>query len=884
MAKPEDVTTDDPLLREVLGMSVQESPAILAEGQVIDGVYRIESELGAGGMGRVYLGRDLRLGRSLAIKLHTTVAAESSARLEREAAALARFAHPNVVTVYAVGTWGGHPWVAMEYVPGGTARDWLAAKPRTRPEIIALYLDAAKGLAAAHEVGLVHRDFKPDNVLVGGDGRARVADFGLAREIGDAVAPVVGSATSEITHTGTVMGTPAYMAPEQWAGGSVGAAADQYAFAIALWEALAGDRPFPPFDDTVMRGDPRDPPAGKIPAHVERALRRALAFEPADRWPTLAALVDELRLDPQRTRRRRAIAGGLALVVAGTVVAVWLAWPRTAECAIADDAFPTESEVALVVAQARTAKLDGEAYARRVGRVIEELRVPVAACSDAARACREHAVRTSRALIVAARELPASEILPVLLEHPVLAACDDPARLAGWRAPPELEAARILAERGDLAVARAIVERSPGSLSRDVARAAIAVRAGEPSARPLLVELAARARSDGDGGAILDVARLAITFESTLRLDRAATHRAVDDALEQVERLRVAYPDAAYRTQAAAAIALATLDPLRTLAVHSALAGFAGTLPPWRDAAGVAVIDALHALSRSKPAVDEATALAGRVQQVFGERHLATARAQLALAFALYQIGKLDDSAKIRAAALATLDAGTDGSIAGAELDAETGAYFITNEPAAEGEPYLQRARAAFVATFGEHHVAVGSVDVQLATLHLRRGEYAEVITTMTRAIADASPLVDASNHLIVDAMFKIALAQRKLGHLDDALATLHRIVPLLAPTPIEGYAPTVIQIAEIHNLRGDHGKAIDVLKPLVDRLKIIHSMDGVGQLAWALSEVGRAHLGLGHIPVAIYWLEQAKLTYIGNAERIAEVDALLARARAKKR
>ncbi|MBP9863710.1 MAG: serine/threonine protein kinase, partial [Kofleriaceae bacterium] len=223
----------DSLLRAIVGMGRRSPPVSLVPGQVIAGTYRIERMLGVGGMGVVYLARDQRLGRDVALKLHATDAgARSVERLAREAAAIAQLSHPNVVTVYQIATHDGQPFVAMEYVDGGTARTWLAAEPRRASEILALYLDAGRGLAAAHAAGLVHRDFKPDNVLVGKDGRVRVADFGLvlgdvpvastdqATRDDDGAPPPPTSATTPLTRTGTALGTPAYMAPEQHHGGT----------------------------------------------------------------------------------------------------------------------------------------------------------------------------------------------------------------------------------------------------------------------------------------------------------------------------------------------------------------------------------------------------------------------------------------------------------------------------------------------------------------------------------------------------------------------------------------------------------------------------------------------------------------------------------------
>ena len=313
-------------LRELLGMSARPAPAALTPGQIIDETYRIEGELGAGGMGRVYRAYDLQLERDVAIKLHALSISRDDDGLRKEGVALAKLAHPNVVTVYGVGTWAGHPWVAMELVSGGTARAWLREEARSPRDILALYLDAGRGLAAAHGVGLVHRDFKPDNVLVGADGRVRVADFGLALE-----------AIAGAPHDGAVVGTPAYMAPEQRAGGAVDASADQYAFAVTLWEALEGSRPFAGETEeelaaNVARGRITSPSTPRIPRHVEVALRRALSADPRDRWPTLPALLTELARDPARTRRRIALAAGATVGVAGLLAFAWTRGGATTPC------------------------------------------------------------------------------------------------------------------------------------------------------------------------------------------------------------------------------------------------------------------------------------------------------------------------------------------------------------------------------------------------------------------------------------------------------------------------------------------------------------------------------------------------------------------------
>ncbi len=224
------------------------------------GRFRLMERLGAGAMGEVYSAYDEQLDRKVAVKLvkpGVRSRSDISERLLREAKTLARLSHPNVVQVYEAGTFRERVYVAMEFVRGVTLDAWRKenADKASWKDVLGLFLAAGEGLLAAHRAGLVHRDFKPANVLVGADGRVRVLDFGLARtEAADDETPSSEALPLDdshamlatLTQTGSILGTPAYMSPEQWQAKKVDARSDQFSFCVALYEALYGKRPFQP--------------------------------------------------------------------------------------------------------------------------------------------------------------------------------------------------------------------------------------------------------------------------------------------------------------------------------------------------------------------------------------------------------------------------------------------------------------------------------------------------------------------------------------------------------------------------------------------------------------------------------------------------------------
>ena len=306
----------------------------LAAGTTV-GRYVIRDVIGKGGMGVVYGADDPDLHRQVAIKVlrHDFARAQPDAarRIVREAQAMAKISHPNVVAVFDVGTFGDQVFIAMERVHGGNLRAWIG-KQDSIGAIVDTFLAAGRGLVAAHDAGVVHRDFKPDNVLVGDDGRIRVTDFGLAL---DETTERLSSPELSASGTMPIAGTPAYMAPEQHAGANLDSRTDQFSFCVALYEALYGRRPFTGSTRTelaaaVSEGKIASPPVGsRVPRSLHAILARGMSRMPGDRYPTMTELLRALGRDRGRRPRQLALlAAVLMLAVLVGLAADWVARGR----------------------------------------------------------------------------------------------------------------------------------------------------------------------------------------------------------------------------------------------------------------------------------------------------------------------------------------------------------------------------------------------------------------------------------------------------------------------------------------------------------------------------------------------------------------------------
>jgi hypothetical protein len=315
------------LAQFALGSRAPAAPEVAHELASLDRRYEILELLGSGAMSFVYAAQDHVLDRRVALKVLRDLDPRRNDTIATEARAMARLAHPNVVSVYDVGIAGGRMYMTAELVAGTTIAGWLASGARPWRDVVGVFAQAARGLAAAHAAGITHRDFKPSNMLLGGDGRVRISDFGLARRT------TVGAEDLATTHAGELVGTPAYMAPEQLAGEPADARSDHFAFCVALFESLHGERPFRGASlhalyEAIERGE-RVRPSQRVPARLTRLVERGLAFAPARRVTSMEDIARELDSiavkHPLRTLGITAAAVAAVGLLAAVVV---LGWPH----------------------------------------------------------------------------------------------------------------------------------------------------------------------------------------------------------------------------------------------------------------------------------------------------------------------------------------------------------------------------------------------------------------------------------------------------------------------------------------------------------------------------------------------------------------------------
>jgi tetratricopeptide (TPR) repeat protein/tRNA A-37 threonylcarbamoyl transferase component Bud32 len=779
------------------GPAPQPAPAALANGASV-ARYMIVGLLGAGAMGAVYAAYDTELERKVALKLlHGADGADAErlrARVRAEAQAMARLAHANVIRVYEIGAHDARLFIAMELVDGTTLSRWLRAAPRGWRAIVAVLRAAGRGLVAAHEAGIVHRDFKPDNVLVARDGQVFVTDFGLARPVTAApagpAADLGGAGAPDRTRTGALVGTPLYMAPEQLVGERADERSDQFSFCVTLHEALYGEHPFigrtiGELRELLLRGHlptATATAATRVPTWLRRVLARGLAADPATRYPSMRALVAALGQDPARRWRRRWMAGlGLALV-AGLVLG-----PRF---------FGARAGGALCAgAERRLAGIWDDARRAEVERAFRATGAPGAEVSwrGVARALDDAGAAWVGARVEACRAT----------------------RVTGEQSEDLLDR-RMACLDGELAQLAAFVDLLARADAKLVAGAPAASRRLDP-----VSDCSARAVRAGPARAA-EPARAAREAELTADLARAK-------ALLLAERT----DEAAARVDAVAAAADA--DGLR--AIHAEASYWSGVLRLRQGR----VDDAAATVER---AAEEAMAL-GRDDQaaraltflgfVEGSHRNRFAEAERALRLARAAIDRLGGDDELLARLLRT-----EGSAAATAGRADDGVRDLRSAVELIRRTGLRGTivEAETLASLGRALIIAG-----------RKGEALEPLAAAVRL---DEQLFGPDSAILADTLIQVGAAQNDLGRREEALATLRRALELRERARGEGHATVVEALVYVGDALVGLGRwaeaatALERAVELGDRYQTPYS-----DVPRALLFLGRARLELGQLDAA---------------------------------
>jgi len=728
------------------------------------GRYIVLDRIGQGGMGMVVSAYDPKLDRKLAIKLLRTDRHDddAQARLLREAQAMAKLSHPNVVPVFDVGIVDDSIFVAMELVRGKTLLAWLRAGPHPWPEVLEIFIAAGRGLAAAHEAGIIHRDLKPANVLVSDNGRVQVTDFGLARAVGDepersTIAQLdrePSTLSQPLTRHGMLMGTPAYMAPEQFMGRPADARSDQFAFCISLYQGLYGELPFRgtsiiEIATATANGTIAEPPAAtrnKVPPWLRKLVLRGLRPKPAERWDSMAALLAALARDPTRSRRR---VFALAAVVALAGVAAWQYQARqAARCAgtetelagIWDDSRREDVSAALLAAAPThaqdtwprvRAQLDAyaetwdsirsntcDAHAR--GDLSDEAHELQLGCL----AQRRRDLQGVVAVLADADAGVAERSVYAVSSLPTLTSCAEPLALETEVQPPTdpEAAAAVEAERDQLAHARAEIgaARYATAIATTDAVIAAATRLGY---RPLLAEaeLQRGLALAGMGSYEAAAATLRQAWQDALasRHDELAAQIAAEAITVVGRHLARVDEGLAWAGDAAAMLDRRGHDPLQT-------AQYLYNLGTLHQRTG-RYAEAATALRRAAELRSEA----------LGPEHLLVAGAYTALGDTLAREGELDEALAALGRALAIHEAalGPEHPSVGTSLTNLGNAYEAAGRYA-EAAVQHERALAIQAATFGPEHPRIATTRTNLGVVLLMQGRLPEAEAQFRRAIA----------------------------------------------------------------------------------------------------------------------------------------------------
>ena len=864
---------------DALAMAVMQARLFGAQPVTV-GRFTVQSRLGAGGMGTVYAAHDRLLDRKVALKLlhRARLPGGGDDRLLREAQAMARLSHPNIVAVYEVGTHAGQLFIAMEFVHGQTLDAWLTTRTHPWQAVLRVLLAAGHGLAAAHAAGLVHRDYKPHNTLVGADGSVKVADFGLARanQTSDPT-PVDASHPrmlhAQLTQLGAVVGTPLYMAPEQHAGRPCDERSDQFSYCVTAWQALYGEHPFPTDSResllaAISAGRARPaPPRTRVPAWLRRTLLRGLAADPAQRWPSLSALLTELARGRTRARLRiaAAITLVLTLITTAAIVQHRLATARRiSACEAAGDAISdiwsddarqrlhtaflaTDTSYAETTAARILPWLDERAAAWRQARTATCLAADD--LLDRATWCLEARHSELAALVAELEHATATTVqrsIPAVASLAPISDCVDEQLLRRQPAPPTDDRDTIREARAGLSHAHALA-----LAGNPIEALALATRVRERAAHLAWPPLWAAARAE-EGDLLEQTGALPAAETASAEAYFAAGHAgawltAADSATDLIHLVgyRLARPAEARTWAEHSRLAIAHAgDPgqlreatrLNALAnAHWAAGTFADALPLYQRALalrestlGPAHPDVATCLDNlASVELDAGNYAAAKTRLVraaelrertLGKDHPLYAASLMNLANAHVATGdypqalaRFEQSLNIREQALGPdhVDvAATLGNLAA--LHRMTGAY-----PQARAEH--ERALAIQRRALGDDHPDLSRNLGGLAALHHTEGDHAAAQKLYERVVAIEEKALGPDHPTLARDLANLAIVRQAQGALADALALHTRALTIferaLGPDHPD-VAISLSDLADLHLARHDPGAAL----PLAER------------------------------------------------------------------
>ena len=759
-----DRDADDDLRHAALKAEVQGRLLGVAVDAARIGRYAILKLLGEGGMGTVFAAYDDQLDRRVALKLLKTAdGSDARLRMLREAQALARLSHPNVVPVFEVGEHGEQLFVAMEYVKGVTMKRWRDDGEHTWREVLEKYAQAGRGLAAAHAAGLVHRDFKPHNAVVGDDGRVRVLDFGLAAKQGALDITAHGSLMlpsprhdaldSPLTESGAIMGTPAYMPPEQFMGGEVDPRGDQFSFCVSLWEALYRARPFEGSNATelftrIAQGKLVEPRVTDVPAAIRPILQRGLRPDAAERWPDMAALLSALDGWELRARTRRRVAGVAAVSVVAACLFGWRqydqaqrlaacteagesiaeAWNDTTRQAVRQGVLATGVSYAPVTADNVMPWLDAQADAWREARTqvcvdTNIHRTWTADLHDRALWCLDERRLQLEAVVEALTHADARIVQKSVSVASVLARvenCRDSAMLARLTAPPSESREPIRAVRSEIYRAFALSEPLAGLEAARAARHKAEVLAWPPLLASAELVLGSRLT---ESGAVEEAER--VLEDAYFRAEAAGAHEisaSASDGLVFLVGYQLARLDDGLRWWRLAELALSSLgddgQTTRTAAHLSALASaYAANGDP----------------TKAKPLHARALAI---FENVLGRRHPHVAVSLMNLANAHAALGEFTEARALLERSVSILEtAFGPGHPSLAKGLTNLGNVYNGLGRDADAKVAYERALVISEAALGPEHPDVASLLENLGDHHTRLAEYAEAMALLERSL-----------------------------------------------------------------------------------------------------------------------------------------------------